>query len=337
MSTKLFEAALGIQAPWFITGIQFDEQASQLRIQVDFPPGTRFAHRDGGTAAHPVYDTELKRFRHLNFFQHECVLEVRVPRVRLANGSVRVVDPPWAGQLPGFTLLFEALILALCQQMPFAAVARLVGLSWHRVHAIATRYVALAVASQDLRAVRHLAIDETSRARGHQYLTLAADAEARRVIAVVPERDAAAITGVAQWLEGQGGDPQAIEQVSIDMLPAYEEGVATEFPNATVTYDKFHVVAHATEVLDETRRLEQRTAPDLKGMRWILLKDRRALTRAEQGSLDQLLNRLRSRRTARAWQYRATLRELLSCRQINVCGPPCGAGVPRCCDRPSNR
>lgn len=42
-----------------------------------------------------------------------------MPRVTLPDGSVRLVAPPWAGQLAGFTLLFEA--LALCQQMPFAA------------------------------------------------------------------------------------------------------------------------------------------------------------------------------------------------------------------------
>jgi hypothetical protein len=48
------------------------------------------------------------------------------------------------GQAPGFTLLFAALVLALCQAMPFAAVARMVGESWHRVAAIAQRYVELA-------------------------------------------------------------------------------------------------------------------------------------------------------------------------------------------------
>ena len=65
-----------------------------------------------------------KRYRHLNFFQHECYLEVRVPRVRLPDGGIRQVEPDWAGKLAGFTLLFEALILALAREMPFAAVAR---------------------------------------------------------------------------------------------------------------------------------------------------------------------------------------------------------------------
>jgi transposase len=52
---------------------------------------------------------------------------VRTPRVKLPNGSVRLVEPDFAGRLYGFTLLFEAFILMLARQMPFAAVARIVG------------------------------------------------------------------------------------------------------------------------------------------------------------------------------------------------------------------
>lgn len=172
---KLFEVALGVAAPWYVRETMFDAQQRMLTVVVDFRVGSRFAHPDA-EGLHPVHDTQSKRYRHLNFFQHECHLEVRVPRVKLPDGAVRLVEPPWAGKLAGFTLLFEALVLMLCREMPFAAVARLVGASWHRVAAIAQRYVELAVAQADRSSVRALAIDETSRARGHDYVTIAADA-----------------------------------------------------------------------------------------------------------------------------------------------------------------
>src|SRR5476649_1279684 len=180
MHNNLFEAALNISAPWFVQGVDFDESNKLLTIGIDFVAGTRFPHPDA-EGLHPVHDTQIKRLRHLNFFQHECVLEVRVPRVRLPDGSVRLVEPGWVGQLSGFTLLFEALVLMLAQQMPFAAVARAVNLSWHRVHAICSRYVELALAAADLSGVTAVAIDETSYRRGHEYLTLVADMQARRV------------------------------------------------------------------------------------------------------------------------------------------------------------
>lgn len=133
-SDELLETALGVRSPLYIRETRFDEQAQVLTLEIDFRRGTRFAHPDA-EGEHPVHDTQTKRYRHLNFFQHECYLEVRVPRIRLPDGSIRLIEPPWAGQLSGFTLLFEALVLRLCREMPFAAVARLVGESWHRVAA----------------------------------------------------------------------------------------------------------------------------------------------------------------------------------------------------------
>ena len=314
---QLFEVALGLNAPWFVREMKFDGEAKTLTLSVDFVAGSHFAH---GAAAgvHPGHDTQTKRYRHLNFFQHECYLEVRVPRLRLPEGGVRLVEPPWAGKLNGFTLLFEALVLMLCREMPFAAVARLVGESWHRVAALAERYVELAVAAADFSAVRHLAIDETSRARGHDYVTLAADTERRAVIFVTEDRDAAAIARLAESLRAHGAAPDAIEAVSIDMSPAYLKGVGEHLPNATITFDKFHVIAHASHALDLTRRQEQQRDPDLKGLRWALLKDRHRLRASRRHDLDALLTHLTTKRTARAWQYREDLREILQRKQINV-------------------
>jgi hypothetical protein len=50
---------------------------------------------------------------------------------RSAGTTGPLVEPDWVGKLAGFTLLFEALVLMLVQQMPFAAVARTIGESWH--------------------------------------------------------------------------------------------------------------------------------------------------------------------------------------------------------------
>lgn len=276
MTEKLFETALSITPPWHVAGVDLDAPSRTLTIRIDFTPGSRFTVA-GVEGAHPVHDTVTKRYRHLNFFQHECHLEVRVPRVRLPDGSVRLVEPDWAGKLAGFTLLFEALVLLLCQNMTFAAVSRLVNVSPHRVMTLCGRYVDLALAQADFSEVKNLAIDETSRARGHDYVTLAADAKRRAVLFVTEGREAAAIERLAADLKAHGGDPEAIESVSIDMSPAFIKGVTGHLPQARITFDKFHVIAHASTALDKTRRIEQKTDPSLKGMRWKLLKDRRRL------------------------------------------------------------
>ena len=99
-------------------------------------------------------------------------------------------------------MLFEALVLALCQKMTFIGVVKLVNLSVHRVMAICSRYVELALAQANFSEVKDLAIDETSRARGHNYLSLAADVD----------------------LRAHGGDAEAIESVSTDNVARRNPG-----------------------------------------------------------------------------------------------------------------
>lgn len=317
MSAKLFEAALGIAEPWFIQGVDFDAGKKTLTIGIDFIAGSRFAV-PGVEGTHPAHDTVTKRYRHLNFFQHECHLEVRVPRVRLPDGGIRQVEPSWAGRLAGFTLLFEALIMAMCREMTFAAVSRLVGLSWHQVVAICKRYVDLGLEQADFSEVTRLAADETSKAKGHDYITLVADADLRRVLFVTEGKDADTIKAFAADFTAHGGDPKAVESISIDMSPAFIKGVTKHLPNARITFDKFHVVAHASTAVDKTRRIEQKTDPSLKGLRWKLLRDRASLTPDARADLDALIAQVTTKRTARAWLYKEQLREILERKQINV-------------------
>jgi transposase len=156
-------------------------------------------------------------------------------------------------------------------------VARIVGISPYRVLAICKRYVALALAQAHFGNVRALAIDETSRARGHDYVTLAADAVERRVLAVAEGRDAKAVATIAEELLEHSCPPEQIDSVSIDMSPAFIKGCTNELPNARITFDKFHVVWHANAAVDKMRRIEQRSDKSFKGMRWSLLKDRASL------------------------------------------------------------
>jgi transposase len=288
-----------------------------LTVLIDFEPGSRFAI-SGHEGMHPVHDTVVKTYRHLNFFQHECQLRVRTPRVKLPSGSVRLVEPDFAGRLSGFTLLFEALILMLAQQMPFAAVSRIVGESAHRVMAVCERYVEIALGLADFSDVKALTIDETSRARGHDYITLAADAAARRVLFVTEGRDVKTIGALAAELAAHGCPPATIESVSIDMSPAFIKGCTEHLPNARITFDKFHVVWHASTAVDKMRRIEQRSNKSLKGMRWSLLKDRTSLKPEAAADLDALIAKLTTVRTARAWVYKERLREILERKQINV-------------------
>ncbi len=78
------------------------------------------------------------------------------------------------------------------------------------------------------------------------------------------------------------------------------------------------MIAHASEAIDKMRRMEQKSDPALKGLRWALLKDRGKLRGVRRAELDELLTHMTTKRTARAWQYREQLREILTRKQPNI-------------------
>ena len=206
----------------------------------------------------------------------------------------------------------------LPQQMPFAVVARIVGESEHRCMEVCNRSVEMALGLGDFSGVTALAIDETSRARGHAYVTRAADVQARRVIFVNEGRDAKAIEPRVANLPAHGCLPEQITSVNIDMSPAFIRGPSSELPNAQITFDKSHVIGHANAAVDKMRRSEQRTQTSLKGMRWELLRDVFGLRPEAGAALHRLITAPKRTLTARTWIFKGQLRDLLDRKQINV-------------------
>lgn len=119
-------------------------------------------------------------------------------------------------------------------------------------------------------------------------------------------------------LESHGGDAENIVSVSMDMSVAFIKGVDEHMPNARKTFDKFHIIQHANEAVSAMRKIEVEIDPSLKGLRNALLKGRENLTDNQQVSIDGLTVNLTTCRTARAWQMKENLRDILDRKQINV-------------------
>ena len=222
--TNLLQLALGLTPPWTVTGSDFDPGAHRLDIHIDFPAGSRFSCPECGAANCPAHDTEQMTWRHLNFFQHQAWLHARVPRVRCNNCGVKKVGVPWARAGSGFTLLFEALVMAMFPAMPVNAVARQVGEHDTRLWRVLHHYVEQARADSDASAVTRVAIDETAARRGHDYITLFVDIDQARVVFATDGKDAETVAAFADDLAEHGGDPDAVDEVCIDMSPAFIKG-----------------------------------------------------------------------------------------------------------------
>ncbi len=179
----LFAAALGVTPPWKVVGIDFSQESKRLDIRIDFERGAQFACPVCGASA-PVHDTTEKTWRHLNFFQYEAYLTARVPRVKCPGSDcgVKQVAAPWARAGSGFTLLFEALVMALVREMPVKAAAALLGEHDTRIWRVLDHYVQRARAQEDHSEVRRIGIDETSARRGQDYVSFFFDLDQRRLL-----------------------------------------------------------------------------------------------------------------------------------------------------------
>jgi transposase len=256
--TSLLQLALGVAPPWTVTGSDFDTVARRLDIYIDFTTGSRFTCPSCGAADCPAHDTERVTWRHLNFFQHQAYLHARVPRVRCVKCGVKKVSVPWAREGGGFTLLFEALVMALVSAMPVNAVARLVGEHDTKLWRVIHHYVEQARARTDLATVTRVAIDETAARRGHHYISLFVDIDRARVVFATEGKDAETVAAFADDLTAHSGDPDAVAEVCIDMSPAFIKGTADSLPNAAITFDKFHAVKIINDAVDQVRRTERK-------------------------------------------------------------------------------
>jgi transposase len=131
--------------------------------------------------------------------------------------------------------------------------------------------VAAARVDEDWSGVSVVGMDETSVAKGHQYITLFVDIEQRKTLHIAEGKDAATVKAFAAELHAHGGKPDKITDVSCDMSSAFIKGVAENLPNAQVTFDKFHILKIINEAVDAVRREEAKTNPLLKGARYCLI------------------------------------------------------------------
>lgn len=307
-TNALFTQALGMVNPWQVAELKFDASAKRLDIRVDFAPGSTFPCPSCGAPC-KVYDTSPQSWRHLNFFEHLTFIEARQPRTRCEKDGVKTVTVPWARTSSDFTLLFEAMMVELGRNgMTPTAIGRIVGEHDTRVWRVLEHYVDEARGRATFAGVEKVGVDETSRAKGHVYVSLFADIVKARVMFVTEGKDHDTIGRFKQDLVAHGGDPSQVSDFSLDMSKAFIKGIGQEFENAHLTFDKFHVIKLMNDAVDQVRRQEQKTQPGLKKSRSVWLKNEENLKPGERAQFDALKDSTLA--TARAYRIKTTLQAL---------------------------
>lgn len=291
-SKEIFSMALNLESPWYIEEVQMSKpdasNSGQIDIYINFKRGSKFPNREGCISS--VHDTVKRSWQHLNFFEHRCYIHARVPRVKDNANKVKTVQVPWARKHSGFTLLYEAYSMLLIEsEMPVKRAAKTLQIYEMRLWRIFQYWVGRAFQNSKQDNIKKIGIDETSTKKGHNYVTIAVDMEKRQVIYATPGKDSGCLSKLKEHLTVKGCDSEKIEHVSIDMSPAFISGVYSNFPNAKITYDKFHVAKLVNEAMDTVRKAERKEIIELKGHKYLFLKNHNKLNKAEKSHKEHLL------------------------------------------------
>lgn len=308
MLHQLFTQALGLASPWRVDDLDFNPTEGAIHFHLCYD-SKRGVCPVCGMSDQPIHDRSERTWQHLSFFQYRAFLHADVPRIACQCGKTTQIEVPWANPRSGFTLMFEAYALTLAQHLPVAEVARMLGVRPQRLWERLIEQVFKAYDAESFADVRELTVDETAMRRGHQYVTVLADAKARRVIFATEGKDQLTLSDFASELRSHGATPEQIEHIAMDFSGAFIAGAQKHLPNAAISFDPFHLVALASDAVDQVRRAEVKHEPMLRKQRYSVLKDQANLTKGQA----QFITKLSTShlKTARAWRLKEAVREIV--------------------------
>lgn len=291
-SISIFKLALNLGKPWDVSSVELlkTDIKKELHIHLEYESDF-YVNKEGKSIVH---DRKERKWRHLNFFEHECYLHCKVPRIYDEESKkVRQVEVPWARKGSGFTLMFEAFSMALIErEMPVNKVSDLLQVYANRIWTIFNYWIKLSYSEADHGEIKNIGIDETSSRKGHDYLTVAMDLDTSRVVHVTEGKGATTIKKISEYLESKGSSSKDIEQVCIDLSPSFISGVTTYFEKAEITFDRFHVKALLNKAMDNVRKAEYKLHNVLKGHKYLFLKANKNLSSRQKLERNKLLELL---------------------------------------------
>lgn len=206
---------------------------------------------------------------------------------------MRVEKLDWLAENPRYTARMAEYVGKLCRDMTNKAVADLLRLSEHTVKNLDKLYMQAWLDKTPKPAPRVIGIDEISIRKGHKYRIIVSDLE----------------RGYPIWVGSEGrkeidldkffselGEKKykRIRLAVMDMWKAFYNSVHSHVPQSDILYDKFHVVSHLSNAMDQVRRNEYKRVSGrernyIKGQRYTLLSHRENLTLDGKKALKKLL------------------------------------------------
>jgi transposase len=263
-------------------------------FNAEIRPDARYSIRCGACGKPASYRDyrDVRFFRHVPLWNIPVVLKYRPRRVNCSTcKGVRVELIPWVAGKHRFTTACASFMAGWARMLPWYSVAKLFGCAWGTVASAVKVVVDYGLKHRNLSGITHIGIDEISRKKGHVYLTNVYDLRLRTLIWSGEGRKKETLRKFFRYLGPER--TSKLQGICCDMWKSYIDVVKECAPQATLVFDKFHIVRHLMEAVDQVRRNEIREKGKqhkelMKDSRYIWLKNPWNLTQKQQARLSSL-------------------------------------------------
>ena len=266
-------------------------------INIKIVPDRRYRARCGKCGHTGKYrDTRPERqFKHVLLWGIPVLLSYSPRRVICKHCcGIYVEQIPWAAGKRRLTDAFACYLATWARLLPWIEVARLFHCAWGTVAAAVDFVVQYGLENRNLSGITHIGIDEIARRKGHRYLTNVYDLKTRKLIWSGEGRSEQTLRQFFEYLGPEKA--KNLQGICCDMWMPYINVIEEKAPDALLVFDKFHIVRHLMNAVDQVRRDEviekgKEHKQLIKHSRYIWLKNPWNLTvkqKAKLGSLEKL-------------------------------------------------
>lgn len=286
---------LGFQG-FNVSGIEIRQAKGIDTVVIDLQrEGNGYICSGCGKEVASKHSSWTQEVRHLHLWRYLTILRFQKVKVRCPRCGVKVERIGFLDSMRRQTAELTHQVSELCKVMSIEDVATFEQLHWQTVKDIDKRAIEKAQSERTLEGITVLGVDEIAVGRGHNYLHIVSSLDGpngSEVLYVGEGRKEEDLKGFWQWF---GKDrAKKITHGVMDMAKGFINSFKEHCPSIKIIYDKFHVMRHLLNALNEVRKAEFRRAGkkargQLSGKKFILLKRMSKLKAEARDALKELL------------------------------------------------
>ena len=253
-----------------------------------------------------------REIRDLPWSVYRATVVVEVHRLRCPECGVRVERIEQLPSKAPFSKRFEELVGEACESAAANQVARRFQLPETTVRAIDLRYLERWDRRRRTPTLKQVGVDEIYRGKKDKFLTVVSNLETGEPLWFDNERKKETLDEFFRT-QLRSGQRKRIEAACVDMWEPFRLSIEQWAPQCRIVYDKFHILQHANDAVEEVRRAEffrkgRKMRDVIKGKRWLLLSRWKNLGSKQRGILNRLFQL--NRRVFKAYMLKESLEKL---------------------------